>query len=73
MTESARDEQLDHEELLAKLGLEDKVSLLTGVDYWHLRAHPGIGLRQIRTSDGPAWVRGPRISPGTDTPDGGGR
>jgi hypothetical protein len=40
MTESARDEQLDHEELLAKLSLEDKVSLLTGVDYWHLEHTP---------------------------------
>ncbi|MGH3204194.1 MAG: hypothetical protein ACRDP5_19395 [Streptosporangiaceae bacterium] len=60
MGEPARDERPGHEELLAKLSLEDKVCLLTGADYWHLRAHPGIGLRRIRTSDGPAGVRGPR-------------
>jgi hypothetical protein len=56
----ARDGQRGREELLAKLGLYDKISLLTGTDYWHLRAHPSIGLRPIRTSDGPAGVRGPR-------------
>lgn len=60
MTESAHGGQPGHEDLLAKLSLEDKVSLLTGADYWHLRAHQGIGLRTIRTSDGPAGVRGPR-------------
>ena len=49
-----------HDELLAKLSLEEKVSLLTGADYWALRGHPGIGLRPVRTSDGPAGVRGPR-------------
>ena len=47
-----------HEELLAKLSLDEKVSLLTGADYWTLRGHPGIGLRPVRTSDGPAGVRG---------------
>ena len=56
---SAGDEEI-LEELLAKLTLEEKVSLLTGADYWSLRAHPGIGLRPILTSDGPAGVRGPR-------------
>lgn len=47
-------------ELLAALSLTEKVSLLTGADYWTLNAHPGIGLRPIRTSDGPAGVRGAR-------------
>jgi beta-glucosidase len=60
MGESARGERPGHEELLATLSLEDKGSLLTGADYWHLAAHRGIGLRRIRTSDGPAGVRGPR-------------
>ena len=60
MDESDRDGQRGREKLLAKLGLEDKISLLTGADYWSLHGHPGIGLRPIRTSDGPAGVRGPR-------------
>jgi beta-glucosidase len=49
-----------HEDLLARLSLDDKVSLLTGADWWSVPGHPGIGLRSIRTSDGPAGVRGPR-------------
>jgi beta-glucosidase len=60
MGESGRDRRAGHQELLAKLSLEEKVSLLTGADFWSLRGHPGIGLRPIRTSDGPAGVRGPR-------------
>ena len=60
MDEPARDGQRGREELLAKLSLEDKISLLTGADYWSLRGHSGIRLRPVRTSDGPARVRGPR-------------
>jgi beta-glucosidase len=60
MAGSARNDQPYLEDLLAKLSLEDKISLLTGADYWSLPGHPAIGLRPIRTSDGPAGVRGPR-------------
>ena len=60
MDECARDGQRGRDELLATLSLEDKIALLTGADYWSLRGHPAIGLRPIRTSDGPAGVRGPR-------------
>ena len=47
----------DHE-LLAALGLEDKVRLLTGVDNWSTCPLPAIGLRPMVMSDGPAGVRG---------------
>ena len=43
----------DREDLPAELSLEDKISLLTGADYWSLHGHPGIGLR-------PTWA----IEPG---------
>ena len=44
--------------LLGRLTLEQKVALLTGEDFWSLRAVPEIGLRKILVSDGPAGVRG---------------
>lgn len=43
---------------LARLGLEDKVALLTGRDSWSLMPLKSIGLRSIVMSDGPAGVRG---------------
>src|SRR3954466_8017186 len=45
-------------ERLAVLGLEQKVRLLTGADFWSLHDEPAAGLRPIVTSDGPAGVRG---------------
>lgn len=43
---------------LGRLSLEDKVSLLTGADFWTLRALPEIGLQRLVMSDGPSGVRG---------------
>ena len=45
-------------ELVGRLTLEQKVALLTGEDFWSLRAVPEIGLRKLLLSDGPAGVRG---------------
>ena len=44
--------------LTAKLTLEEKVSLLTGRDFWNTVALESIGLRNMLLSDGPAGVRG---------------
>lgn len=44
--------------LVAGLRLEDKVALLVGAGLWTTTALPGIGLRQVALSDGPAGVRG---------------
>ncbi|MDI2132947.1 beta-glucosidase family protein [Yinghuangia seranimata] len=44
--------------LVGRLTLEEKVRLVVGEDVWSLPALPGIGLRKIRMSDGPAGVRG---------------
>ncbi|MFC7642722.1 hypothetical protein ACFQX6_18595 [Streptosporangium lutulentum] len=44
--------------LVEKLDLERKVRLLTGATVWSTHAEPGIGLRAMVTSDGPAGVRG---------------
>jgi beta-glucosidase len=45
---------------LAALTLEQKVTLLSGADFWSLHSEPSIGLRRVVMSDGPAGVRGER-------------
>ncbi|MCO6722959.1 hypothetical protein KQH22_30945, partial [Streptomyces sp. Vc714c-19] len=50
------DETLDR--LIGGLSLEQKVRLLTGATTWRTAGEPGIGLREMVTSDGPAGVRG---------------
>lgn len=44
--------------LLHKLTLEEKVTLLTGADFWTTTPIPAIGLRRMVLSDGPSGVRG---------------
>lgn len=46
------------DDLTAKLSLEEKVSLLTGRDFWNTVPLESIGLRNMLLSDGPAGVRG---------------
>ena len=63
MVTSPEPESFDEAELTARLrrlGLEQKVRLLTGADVWGMHAEPVIGLRRMVTSDGPAGIRGER-------------
>jgi beta-glucosidase len=53
----------DLDDLLWQLSLEEKVSLLTGQDFWSLPAIPRIGLRSLVMSDGPVGVRGTGYTP----------
>ncbi|MEY4993152.1 MAG: hypothetical protein RIS82_274 [Actinomycetota bacterium] len=46
------------DELTSRLTLEEKVSLLTGRDFWNTVPLESIGLRNMLLSDGPAGVRG---------------
>jgi beta-glucosidase len=46
------------EALVANLTLSEKVSLLTGLDFWNTLPLERIGLRSMLLSDGPAGVRG---------------
>ena len=48
------------QELLAKLTLEEKISLVSGANSWQTTALPSIGLRSMMVSDGPSGVRGPK-------------
>ncbi|MDI6098252.1 glycoside hydrolase family 3 C-terminal domain-containing protein [Actinoplanes sp. NEAU-A12] len=53
----------DLDDLVRQLSLEEKVSLLTGQDFWSLPAIPRIGLRSLVMSDGPVGVRGTGYAP----------
>lgn len=59
MTTPDVDAAVDLDALIAQLTLEEKVSLLTGRDFWSTVAIPRIGLRSMTLSDGPSGVRGP--------------
>ncbi|WIM97742.1 glycoside hydrolase family 3 C-terminal domain-containing protein [Actinoplanes oblitus] len=52
---------IDH--LIGQLSLAEKVSLLTGQDFWSLPAIPRVGLRSLVMSDGPIGVRGTGWAP----------
>lgn len=51
-------QDFDVEETLAKLTTHEKISLISGTDFWHLAGIPRLGIPAIRTSDGPNGVRG---------------
>jgi beta-glucosidase len=53
----------EFDDLLTRLTLEEKVSLLAGQDFWSLPAIPSIGLRSLVMSDGPIGVRGTGWAP----------
>ena len=44
-------------ELLSKMTLEEKVALLSGKDFWHLRGNERLGLTEIMITDGPHGLR----------------
>ncbi|KAG7126513.1 beta-glucosidase I like protein [Verticillium longisporum] len=55
---------IDVEALIKKLSVNEKIDLLTGLDYWHTRPLPEHGIPSIRLSDGPNGVRGTKFFDG---------
>ena len=61
------------DDLLAKMTLDEKISMLAGADVWHSVAVPHLGIPQFKTTDGPNGARGAwgsMASPSVATPVG---
>jgi len=52
---------LDVEDTISKLNIDEKVALLCGIDFWHTKAVPRLGVPSVRMSDGPNGVRGTKF------------
>lgn len=44
-------------ELLSKMTLEEKIALLSGKDFWHLRGNDRLGIPELMITDGPHGLR----------------
>lgn len=49
------------EDALSQLNIAEKISLLSGIDFWHTAPVHRLGVPSIRLSDGPNGVRGTRF------------
>lgn len=63
-----REDRVD--DLMARLTLDEKVSLLAGAGSMTLNAVPRLGIPEIRMTDGPTGVRSPEGDPATVVPVG---
>ncbi|KAB5539454.1 glycosyl hydrolase family 3 N terminal domain-containing protein [Coniochaeta sp. 2T2.1] len=52
---------LDIEAIIPQLSLQDKVLLLSGIDFWHTHPIPHLSIPSLRLSDGPNGVRGTKF------------
>ncbi len=53
------------DELLGRMSIEEKVSVLAGADLWHGTGVPRLGIPPIKMTDGPCGARGGRYQGGT--------
>ncbi|KAG7660389.1 BGL7 [[Candida] subhashii] len=53
--------EFDIDTILQKLTLEEKISLLAGIDFWHTKPLHQHGIKSLRFSDGPNGLRGTRF------------
>lgn len=57
-------DHLSVDALLDTLSLEEKVSLLAGIDFWHTVPNERAGIPSVRVTDGPAGARGTKFDGG---------
>ena len=48
---------MKNSDLLSRMTLEEKVALLSGKDFWHLRGNTRLGLPELMITDGPHGLR----------------
>ncbi len=51
------------DELLGRMSIEEKVSMLAGSDIWHSTGVPRLGIPPIKMTYGPCGARGGRTCP----------
>ena len=49
--------QMDIKHIVSQMTLEEKCSLLSGLDFWHTRAVERLGVKNVMVSDGPHGLR----------------
>lgn len=48
---------LNHEEIIRKMSLEEKIRIISGKDYWRTKEFPHLGIPSITMCDGPHGLR----------------
>ncbi|KAJ5882605.1 uncharacterized protein N7529_001277 [Penicillium soppii] len=57
-------ETFDVEHVLANISEQDKIALLSGIDFWHTHPIPEFNVPSIRATDGPNGIRGTKFFAG---------